>query len=385
VTVTQLATSGAPMIRQRRAATPVVTVDLATVARSYEALQAALPSVALHYAVKANPNPAVVSTLARRGARWDVASVGEIDTVLAVDPDPSHLSYGNTIKKVSDIRYAYRVGIRRFVLDCDGELDKLLLHAPGATLLVRIATSGAGADWALGNKFGCDEDTAARLLQRAVDHGHPVGVSFHVGTQQRDVHAWAEPLQVVRRLRDGLRARGADLEVVNLGGGFPSVGASSSPTPVPPMASYGDAILDALHRSLGPDLPEVMAEPGRALVGDAGVLETEVVLVAERGGDRWVYLDAGVFTGLVETLEEAIRYRITAERDGVPLGGELAPAILAGPTCDSADVLYARNQPLLPADLQPGDRLIVHGTGAYTATYSTVGFNGFSPLREVCR
>ncbi|HET6563131.1 MAG TPA: type III PLP-dependent enzyme [Marmoricola sp.] len=361
--------------------TPLLIVDLAVVHRSYRELHEALPGVALHYAVKANPSEPVLRALRGLGACWDVASPGEIDAVLAVDPDPGRVSYGNTVKKPADIAYAYARGVRRFSVDCDAELDKLLALAPGATLLVRISTSGAGADWALGQKFGCDEDTAGRLLARAVTHGHPVGVCFHVGSQQHDVTAWDEPLATTARLRAALRALGSDLAVVDIGGGFPAHAAQ----PTPAAADFGVAIMAAVERHLGTDRPTLMAEPGRALVADAGVLETEVVLVSERAGRRWVYVDVGLFSGLAETMGEAIRYRISALRDGRPVEGPVGDVVLAGPTCDSVDVLYQRHRPELPLDLHVGDRLLFHATGAYTTTYSSVGFNGFAPLREVHR
>jgi ornithine decarboxylase len=362
----------------------VLTVDLAAVRRSYHRLAAALPGVALHYAVKANPSVPVLAALRDEGASWDVASPGEIDAVLAVDPDPSRLSYGNTVKKAADIAHAHARGVRRFAVDCDAELDKLLALAPGSTLLVRISTSGAGADWALGGKFGCDERAAGRLLARAVGRGHPVGVCFHVGSQQHDVTAWDLPLATVARLRHTVRALGSDLAVVDLGGGFPARAAE----PVPGAAAFGTAIMAAVERHLGRDprrRPQLMVEPGRALVADAGTLETEVVLVSERDGRRWVYVDVGLFSGLAETMGEAIRYRITATRGGLPVGGPVGDVVLAGPTCDSADVLYERHRPELPLDLRAGDRLVLHATGAYTTTYSSVGFNGFAPLREVHR
>ncbi|MFC6006897.1 type III PLP-dependent enzyme [Angustibacter luteus] len=361
--------------------TPVVRVDTAEVARQHALLTAALPGVRLHYAVKANPAHQVLRTLAELGCRWDVASPGEIDAVLCAGGDPADMSYGNTVKRAADIAYAFAAGVRRFTFDAVGELNKLTEHAPGSTVMVRISTSGAGADWALGGKFGCPPDVAARLLEQAVRAGHRVGVAFHVGSQQRDPQAWDEPLATTSALRRVVRACGADLAVVDLGGGLPA----STLEPTRGLADYGAAITASLHRHLGPDLPEVMAEPGRAMVADAGTLDTEVVLVSERSGVPWVYLDAGVFTGLVETVGEAIRYRIEALRDGAPLLGPTRPVVLAGPTCDSLDVLYAEHRYPLPADLRPGDRLRLHSAGAYTASYSTIGFNGFAPLREEFR
>lgn len=368
-------------VRVPAASTPLLTVDLATVAASYDGLSRALPGVTLHYAVKANPSPMVLRTLARRGAHWDVASPGEIDLVLGIDPDPSHLSYGNTVKKTADIAHAYVRGVRTFVVDCDRELEKVVAHAPGAEVLVRLATSGHGADWSLGTKFGCGEGQARRLLLRAIELGHPAGICFHVGSQQRDLHAWDAPLAATGRLRQALQHHGADLSTVDLGGGFPA----HTATPTPPIAAYGTVIGDAIRQHLGPDLPRLIAEPGRCLVADAGELEAEVVLVTERRGARWVYLDIGLFGGLAETLDEALRYRMTAYRDGRRLDGPVGGVVLAGPTCDSADVLYARHRPLLPLDLRDGDRVVLHSTGAYTTAYSSVGFNGFAPLREVDR
>jgi len=354
-------------------------VDLGLVRQRYDELAEALPGVRLHYAVKANPAPQVLTTLAARGCRWDVASPGEIAAVLATGGSPADMSYGNTVKRSADIAYATRVGLSRFTFDSPMELEKLSLHAPGSTVMARIATSGVGADWALGSKFGCTVDEASTLLLRAAERGHPVGIAFHVGSQQRDPSAWDEPLRHAARVRDRLTSVGADLQVVDIGGGFPAV----TTAPTVPLAEYGAAIGSALARHLGGDIPELMAEPGRAIVADAGVLESEVLLVSERRGTRWVYLDAGVFTGLVETVQEAIRYRLEAVRDGLPLAGALAQVALAGPTCDSLDVLYASC--LLPRDLRPGDRVRFLSAGAYTESYSTVGFNGFAPLRGCYR
>jgi ornithine decarboxylase len=359
--------------------TPVVRVDTAIVRRQLASLRQALPGVQLHYAVKANPARPVLRALAEAGCRWDVASPGEIDAVLRAGGAAADMSYGNTVKRGVDIAYAHAVGVRRFTFDSAGELAKLTEHAPGCTAMVRITTSGTGAGWALGGKFGCSPQEAADLLVQAVAAGHEVGVAFHVGSQQSDPLAWTEPVAAAADLRRVVRAHGADLAVVDLGGGLPA----SMREPTASLAVYGAGIRQAVARFLGPDVPELMAEPGRAMVAEAGILETEVVLVSERAGQRWVYLDAGVFTGLVETVGEGIRYRVEAVRDGVPLTGQTAPAVLAGPTCDSLDVLYVEHPYPLPVALAPGDRLLFHSAGAYTATYSTVGFNGFAPLREV--
>jgi len=370
-----------PAPRASAPSTPVLMVDTELVRLRYQVLRDALPGVALHYAVKANPAPQLLTTLLELGCRWDIASPGEIDAVLDIGGEPGQMSYGNTIKKAADISYAAAHGVRRFTVDSLPELAKIIALAPGATVLVRLATSGVGADWALGSKFGCPEPEAGHLLAVANDAGHPVGVAFHVGSQQRRPDAWDPPLAAAARLRAGLRTTGGDLAVISLGGGFPATTLDAAPFD----DRYGATIMASLARQLGPHPPEVMAEPGRALVADAGVLETEVVLVAERDGVRWVYLDIGLFGGLAEAYGESIRYRLEAIRDGSPLAGEVGETVLAGPTCDSIDVLFRKNRYRLPLDLRPGDRLRFQSAGAYTTTYSSVGFNGFAPLREVYR
>jgi ornithine decarboxylase len=215
-------------------------------------------------------------------------------------------------------------------------------------------------------------------LRAAHDAGLSTGVSFHVGSQQRDIEAWDRALVLVARMFDELRALGIEPQIVNIGGGFPGTYAQDAP----PIARYGERITSMLRARLGERLPFVIAEPGRYLVADAGVLQTEVMLVARKSEDddrRWVYLDVGMFGGLAETMGEAIRYRIRTPHDG----GPVEPAVLAGPTCDSVDVLYEHDPYPLPLALAEGDRVEFLSAGAYTTTYASVGFNGFPPLAAV--
>jgi ornithine decarboxylase len=355
--------------------TPVVVVDLDVVVDRLHALQAALPMAEVFYAVKANPAPEILEVLVADGVNFDVASPGEISRCLALGADPSRISFGNTIKKSRDIAASYAAGVRLFTFDCGAELDKLIAHAPGSTVMCRVAVDGVGADWPLSRKFGTTRDDAVALLRRAAAAGLRLGVSFHVGSQQRHLQAWDSALREVAKIAAELSGDGLRLEVLNLGGGFPAVYDDAVPT----MAEYGRAIRSALDAWF-PELPaRVIVEPGRYLVGDAGVLVSEVVLVSDRAEHgRWVYLDVGLFGGLAETMGEAIRYQITSDRDGA----DTAPVCLAGPTCDSADVLYEQRRYELPVTLSAGDRVAVHATGAYTTSYSSVEFNGFAPLRS---
>jgi len=358
--------------------TPCLVVDLEEVEANYRALTAALPLTRIYYAVKANPAPEIVKRLIPLGSNFDAASIFEIEHCLACGVTPDRLSFGHTVKKQDHIGRAFALGIRMFAFDSAEELDKLARAAPGASVFCRLLMTGQNADWPLSDKFGCDVKMAADLLVAARDRGlDPYGVSFHVGSQQRDPGQWDIALGKTAMLFSDLAERGIELRMVNLGGGFPARYRQD----ISPLSTYASAIMDAMTRHFGNRLPLMLVEPGRGLVGDAGIIRSEVVLVARKSYGverRWVYLDIGKFGGLPETMGEAIQYRISTPKDGHPTG----PVVLAGPTCDEVDVLYDKAGYEMPLDLEAGDKVEIHATGAYTATYCSVGFNGFPPLRE---
>ncbi len=360
--------------------TPCLVVDLEMIETNYLELQRALPLARVFYAVKANPAPDVVARLAALGACFDTASRAEIELCLAQGATPDRISFGNTIKKQKDIAWAYAQGVRLFAFDSDAELDKLIESAPGASVFCRLLTDCGGAEWPLSLKFGCAPSMAAALLLRARDAGMDAcGLSFHVGSQQTNLAQWDAVLAEVAKLFRRLREDGLELSLVNLGGGFPTAYRREVPSP----DAYGLAIMAAMTRHFGNNLPNMIIEPGRGLAGSAGIIEAEVVLISRKDYDerkRWVYLDIGKFGGLAETMDEAIRYQIVTPRDG----GASGPVVLAGPTCDSADVMYEKTSYQMPLDLRVGDRVRILGTGAYTSSYSAVNFNGFAPLKTYC-
>jgi ornithine decarboxylase len=360
--------------------TPCLVVDLEVIAEAYKTLCRYLPLARIYYAVKANPAVEIIAMLERKGASFDVASRGEVELCLANGVAPERLSFGNTIKKERDIALAYEAGVRLFAFDSAFELDKLACAAPGARVFCRILVACDGAEWPLSRKFGCAPEMAIELLRKAGNAGlDPYGVSFHVGSQQTDLRQWDSAVGTVARMFSALAAADINLRMVNIGGGFPAHYRGD----VPDIASYARAVMAAVTRHFGNDLPEIIIEPGRSLVGDAGIIQSEVVLISEKGGDddrRWVYLDVGKFNGLAETMGESIKYRVvTPDRDG-----SSGPVVLAGPTCDSADILYEKADYRLPLGLCVGDRVEILSTGAYTASYASVGFNGFAPIRTYC-
>ncbi|HWK46050.1 MAG TPA: type III PLP-dependent enzyme [Stellaceae bacterium] len=361
-------------------ATPCLVIDLDVVEENYTMLRHVLPLARIFYAVKANPAMPVLDRLTLLGSSFDTASRGEIDMALSAGATPDRISFGNTIKKQRDIAYAYEQGVRLFAFDSVAELQKLAQSAPGAKVFCRILVDSEGAEWPLSRKFGCSPEMATDLLRQAKDYGlDPYGVSFHVGSQQTDVNQWDSAVGRAARMFSVLAESNISLRMVNIGGGFPAQYRAA----IEPVERYAAAVMGAITRHFGNDLPEIIIEPGRSMVGDAGVIQSEVVLISKKGVDeekRWVYLDIGKFSGLAETQDESIKYVIRTPRDG----GALGPTVIAGPTCDSADILYEKTDYRLPLDLDVGDKVEILSTGAYTSTYSSVAFNGFEPLKTYC-
>lgn len=363
-------------LAERAPATPCLVVDTAVVRERVRAFATALPDAALRYAVKANPEPAVLRAVLAAGGGFDVASPAEIEGCLAVGAKPETLSYGNPVKKAADIAFAYSCGVRDFTTDSGTDIANLARFAPGATISVRLAIPGPPSVTPFGQKFGCEPAAAADLVRRATGLGLDMaGLAFHTGSQQPDSGAWDTGISASAKVFAALEDDGIRLRRLNLGGGF----AVAYRAPVPALADYASKISAALDARFPFRRPELVVEPGRAVVAEAGLIRAEVVLVAERYGRRWVYLDIGRYNGLAETENEAITYRVIA-----PGGEPRGAVVLAGPTCDGDDVIYQHTPYELPLSLRPGDRVDLLDTGAYTASYSSVSFNGIEPLRTYC-
>jgi len=357
---------------------PRLVVDLEVVRDNYDNFARALPDTRVFYAVKANPAPEILDLLARLGSCFDTASVVEIEQALAAGATPDRISFGNTIKKERDIARAYQLGVRLFAVDSVAEVEKIARAAPGSKVFCRILCDGSGAEWPLSRKFGCAPEMAIEVLEHAHRLGLAAhGLSFHVGSQQRDPRRWDGALKASAAVFRELAERGIQLQMLNLGGGFPTRYLKR----IAPVKTYGQTIFRALSRHFGNKIPETIIEPGRGMVGNAGIIEAEVVLISRKSAEdrqRWVFLDIGKFNGLAETMDEMIRYPIRTPHDH----DEKSPCVIAGPTCDSVDVLYEKDPYLLPVSLEIGAKVLIEGTGAYTTTYSAVGFNGFPPLKS---
>ncbi|MBD9427497.1 MULTISPECIES: type III PLP-dependent enzyme [unclassified Pseudomonas] len=358
--------------------TPFVVIDKQTISNSYDQLVNCFPFAKIYYAVKANPAIEITELLRDKGSNFDIASIYELDKVMSAGVGPERISYGNTIKKARDIRYFFEKGVRLFATDSEADLRNIAKAAPGAKVYVRILTEGStSADWPLSRKFGCNPDMALDLLILAKQLGLvPYGISFHVGSQQRDIDVWDAAIAKVKVIFERLKEEdGITLQMINMGGGFPANYIQRTND----LETYAEEITRFLKEDFGDELPEIILEPGRSLIANAGILVSEVVLIARKSRtavERWIYTDVGKFSGLIETMDESIKFPIWTERKG-----EMEEVIIAGPTCDSADIMYENYKYGLPLNLAAEDRLYWLSTGAYTTSYSAVEFNGFPPLK----
>jgi ornithine decarboxylase len=361
--------------------TPCVVINLRSIRSNFLKLQSSFPYAHIYYAVKANPEKAVLSMLAELGSSFDIASRCELDLMLSLGVTPDRLSYGNTIKKAKDIAYFYEKGVRMFASDSEADIRNIAEYAPNSRVYVRlIMEDSRSADWPLSRKFGCHSDMAYDLLVLTRTLGlTPYGISFHVGSQQRDIGQWNDAIAKTKYLFSSLeKDEKIRLTMINMGGGFPA----SYIQPAHELNEYASEIYKYLTDDFGADVPFIVLEPGRSLVGDSGIVMTEVILVTKKNYsalNRWVYLDTGKFNGLIETLDEAIKYPVVTSADTPDCEEE--EVILAGPTCDSMDVLYENYKYSLPLDLKSGDKVYFLSAGAYTSTYASVFFNGFMPIK----
>lgn len=365
-------------LADRQPATPCLVLDVDRVAENFGRLRQAMPLARIYYAVKANPAAPILDRLVGLGSYFDAASFQEVSMCLAAGAEPDAISYGNTIKRERDIAAAYAAGVRMFAFDSEMELEKLARSAPGSRVYCRILVGNDGAEWPLSRKFGCEVEMARALMIRAAEMGlDAFGLSFHVGSQQTKTAAYEAAIAKVAMLFTDLSEAGVKVRMVNLGGGYPV----RYKAEVPEIDDFGSAIMGAMVEHFGNAIPEIVIEPGRFLVADAGVVSSEVVLVsrkAENDPVRWVYLDIGRFGGLAETEGESIKYALRTPHDGEAEG----PVTIAGPTCDSTDTLYEKSNYRLPMALTAGDRVDLLATGAYVTTYASQKFNGFEPLAE---
>ena len=351
--------------------TPFFLFSKKVLVETHARFQKAFPKALVAYAIKANPEEHVLQTFAEAGASFEVASVYELDMIKAFGVKADRIIYGTSVKPAAHIRVFADYGVDRFAFDSMGELEKIAAAAPGARVYARAIVSDAGSVFKLSEKFGAEVPAIPSLLSRARDLGLvPWGISFHVGSQALNPLAWAEAIESIAPVVHQLHEQGIKIEVLNIGGGFPH------PYPSSIEIVNIEEIAGSVHAALKklPHALQIIAEPGRALVAGAAVLVVSVIAKVERSGKQWLFLDAGAYNALFETMafQGSTRYPVTLLRPSYNAGE--AEFTLTGPTGDSIDTITKEAR--LPADVDVGDKLVFHDVGAYSSCLASF-FNGF--------
>ncbi len=340
----------------REFGSPLLIVDCARVRSQYRRLAKALPGVDLHYALKPMPHGSVVQTVLEEGGYLDLATTGEVHLAKRLGADPDRCIHTHPIKRDVDIRNAIAFGVRVFVVDNPDEVRKFIPYRQHAGLLLRVSFRSPGAVCDLSRKFGCDPEDVLALARLAAELGIAVrGLSFHVGSQATDPAKHVEAIDACATLMaSAKREKFGAMNTLDIGGGFPI----RYRDPVPDIARFCGPIRSALGKL--PRRVRVIAEPGRFIVGPAAIGVASVMGRARREGHWWYYLDDGLYGSYSGQLYDHARYPVEPLRSDA---GERLPSVLAGPTCDSIDVI-AEN--LMLPELKPGDLIIGRAMGAYT-------------------
>ncbi len=356
---------------------PRLVYDLEKVEANFSQFVKIFGDIKPYYAVKANPSVKIVALLNRLGSNFDCASINEIKICIELGVSARKISFGNTVKKSEDIKKAFKLGVKLFAFDCEEELLKIREFAPKANVYCRLQVYNGGAEWPLSKKFGCSSKELEYLLIKARKIGlNPIGLSFHVGSQQLSKQTWEKAIKTSSQIYKKFKKQYFQLSFLNIGGGMP-VNYDNKKID---FKDYAKNILNLINKYYEEVLPEnIIAEPGRFLVASAGVLESEVILIKKKEHIRWLYLDVGRYSGLAETEGEAIKYKIEFHRKNK---AKKVKYIIAGPSCDSHDILYQKKLYTLPKNIKAGDRLRIFAAGSYTISYQSE-FNGIKKIKEI--
>ncbi len=364
-------------LNNNKNSSPRLVYDLQRVKENFSQFVKLFGDIKPYYAVKANSSVKIVTLLNRLGSNFDCASINEIKICTRLGISARKISFGNTVKKTEDIKKAFKLGVKLFAFDCEEELLKIREFAPKSKVYCRLQVYNGGAEWPLSKKFGCSSKELEYLLIKASKIGlNPVGLSFHVGSQQLSKKTWEKAIKTSSQIYKKFKKKYFELSFLNIGGGMPANYENKKID----FKDYAKNILNLINKYYDEVIPEnIIAEPGRFLVASAGVLESEVILIKKKDNIRWLYLDVGRYSGLAETEGEAIKYKIEFYRKNK---AKKVKYIIAGPSCDSHDILYQKKLYTLPINIKSGDRLRIFSAGSYITSYQSE-FNGIKKIKEI--
>lgn len=359
------------MLKKHR--TPFMLIRQSQLAKQYRRFRKCLPEVTPYYAIKANPHPKIIKTILKLGGGFDVASASEMQTCLKLGAPPDRIIFANTIKSQEDIITARKRRVKLMTFDNEPELYKISEHFPGAHVLLRIKVENQRSVVNLSLKFGADADSAYLMLRKAKSLGLvPMGISFHVGSQSKNVENFLQALEITAKIFKEAKENGLPLKIVDIGGGFP----------IPHFENEVGVNFERMAAQIRQQIKkffdkktQFIAEPGRFLAGPAGLLVTQVVGRAFRNNKNYYYLNDGVYGDFSGIVFDHCKYEFKALRRG-----QKFLSTLAGPTCDSFDTLCLDAE--IP-ELYVGDVVYVKNIGAYSCASAVANFNGFPPAKLI--
>lgn len=353
--------------------TPYMVTDLSLVRDKVQTLQKVLPGIDVYYAIKSNAAPEIITEIDDQLQGYDIASLGEFEQLKKLGVDPSRILYSNPVKVPSHIKKTYEQGVRYYAFDSLPEVEKLKKYAPEAIVYLRVRVSDYGSKFPLSKKFGVDPIHVASYAEMAKEAGLQFkGLTFHVGSQSESSAIWESAFESCGKLIKELKQKDIEIEFVDMGGGLPADYAQ----PIPDIEATAKVIRNAIKKHI-PSEVRILAEPGRYVSADSSVIVSSVIGREHRSGTDWLYLDMGVFQGLMEPLEMSNwKYPTFTEKDP---NGYQKSFVLTGPTCDACDTIG--HDYVLPSDMNVGDRVYIGATGAYSLVYSS-NFNGFKPPKQ---
>jgi len=355
---------------------PAMIIDSSIIIDKYKSLKNLIDGVEIFYSVKTNPHVEIIRLLDKLGSNFEVSSLSELQDLIRLGIPADRIISGNTLKVPKMIEEAYKYGVNYFAYDSDFEVDKIAQLAPGARVALRISVDNTGSEWPLSKKFGAPMSKALELFKYAQEKGlKPHAITFHVGSQCMNHLGWSNALMTVAEVYYLAKRNGIQIEVINLGGGFPS----KLTKEIPHIDLIRENINQTIKQTFANENLKFYIEPGRGIIGEAALMVSSVIGKASRGSENWLILDVGVYNGLLEAIA-GIEYEFVSDKElnALTHRNDLIPYHIGGPTCDSWDTIIKNYH--LPSDLNIGDIVYILNTGAYTISEAT-RFNGFDPPR----